>query len=73
MPKVRERDMAIVLLFLHTGLRVFGADKLEQTFRTAKLRDFAWIFLCAREQAEKIVNRFLWKQRIVNIMHARKE
>ncbi len=28
-PEVRERDLAIVVLFLHTGLRVSELTKLE--------------------------------------------
>lgn len=35
--------------------------KLEQTLRALRLSDFAWIFPCTKEQAEKIVNRFIFK------------
>ncbi len=58
------------------------SDKIGQNLRAGSLSRFAWIFPCSREQAEKIVNKFIWKvdtliaeekQRIVNIMHARKE
>ena len=36
-------------------------DKLEQSLRRVNLSRFAWIFPCSREQAEKIVNKFIWK------------
>ena len=36
-------------------------DKLEQALRALSLSDFAWIFPCSREQAKKIVNRFIFK------------
>lgn len=35
--------------------------KLEQTLRPLRLSDFAWFFPCTKEQAEKIVNRFIFK------------
>jgi len=35
--------------------------KLEQTLRALSLSDFAWFFPCTKEQAEKIVNRFIFK------------
>ena len=35
--------------------------KHEQTLRALRLSDFAWIFPCTKEQAEKIVNRFIFK------------
>ena len=36
-------------------------DKLEQTLLALRLSDFAWVFPCTREQAEKIVNLFIFK------------
>ena len=36
-------------------------DKLEHALRALSLSRFAWIFPCSRGQAEKIVNRFVWK------------
>ena len=36
-------------------------DKLEQNLRVLSLSRFAWIFPCTREQAEKIVNKFIFK------------
>lgn len=35
--------------------------KLEKDLRALRLSDFAWIFPCTKEQAEKIVNRFILK------------
>jgi len=35
--------------------------KLEEDLRRVSLGHFAWIFPCSREQAEKIVNKFIWK------------
>ncbi|MBA7702107.1 hypothetical protein ES703_110864 [subsurface metagenome] len=46
--KKREEDMA-------------RRYKLEQTLRALRLSDFAWFFPCTKEQAEKIVNRFIFK------------
>lgn len=36
-------------------------DKLEQALRALSLSLFAWAFPCTREQAEKIVNKFIFK------------
>ena len=36
-------------------------NRLEQTLRALRLSDFAWVFPCTKEQAEKIVNRFIFK------------
>ncbi|MBA7631980.1 hypothetical protein ES703_39520 [subsurface metagenome] len=36
-------------------------NRLEQTLRALRLSDFAWVFPCSREQAKKIVNRFIFK------------
>ncbi len=36
-------------------------DKLEQSLRVLSLSRFAWIFPCTREQAEKIVNKYIFK------------
>lgn len=36
-------------------------DKLEHALRAGRLSEFAWIFPCSREQAEKIVNKFIFK------------
>lgn len=36
-------------------------DRIEQYLRQATLSRFAWMFPCTREQAEKIVNKFISK------------
>ncbi|MBA7633245.1 hypothetical protein ES703_40807 [subsurface metagenome] len=40
---------------------IVRSDRIERNLRAVSLSSFAWIFPCSREQAEKIVNRFLWK------------
>jgi len=36
-------------------------DRIERNLRALVLSRLAWMFPCSREQAEKILNRFLWK------------
>jgi len=36
-------------------------DKLEQSLRALTLSLFAWVFPCTKQQAEKILNKFIWK------------
>lgn len=35
--------------------------KKEEWLMRVRLNDLAWVFPCGRDQAEKIINRFLWK------------
>lgn len=46
--KKREKDIA-------------RRDSMEQSLRALGLSRFAWVFPCLREQAEKILNKFIWK------------
>lgn len=43
------------------GEAIAKRDKQEHALRASSLSRFAWIFPCSREQAGRIVNRFLWK------------
>ena len=36
-------------------------DGIERNLRAVSLSSLAWIFPCSRKQAEKIVNKFIWK------------
>jgi len=40
---------------------IVRSDRIERNLRAMSLSSFAWIFPCSREQAEKIVNKFIWK------------
>ncbi|MBA7569751.1 hypothetical protein ES708_11492 [subsurface metagenome] len=37
------------------------SDRIERNLRAVSLSGFAWVFPCTREQAEKIVNKFIFK------------
>ncbi len=36
-------------------------EKKEEWLMRVRLNELAWVFPCGRDQAEKIINRFLWK------------
>ncbi len=40
---------------------IVRSDRIERNLRAVSLSGFAWMFPCSRGQAEKIVNRFIWK------------
>jgi len=40
---------------------IVRSDRIERNLQAVSLSGFAWMFPCSREQAEKIVNKFLFK------------